>query len=646
MFVLLTVWVFGAGTALAQRTVRVGVYQFPPLVHTLSDGRVEGLYIDLLEAVAKEEGWKLEYVTGAWAECLDRLKKGDIDLQTAIAMTSDRQRVYDFSRETVVSTWGSVYTAQSGIESPLDLQGRSVAVLRGDVYNERIRELLKGFNVAARFIEVDEYDHALEMAGSGRVDAAAVERFWGVAQEGRFAVKPTPIVFSPLRLVFAAPKGRGDPILPTIDHYLNENKNRSDSVYYRTLNRWTQIQPAPGLPQWLPVSLGIAVLALALIVGANFWLRHLVRTRTRELQRRNQELEAAIQARQLAETEARENAARFQAIVEKSEAGYYFINAEGIIQDVNEAWLKMYKIEHRDQIVGEHFTVIQRPEDEAAAREFVAGIMRGDPTYLSGEFSRRCQDGSTGYHTFSARPVLREGRVIGIEGFIIDSTQRHKMAQELRASLKDKEVLLKEIHHRVKNNMQVVSSLLSLQAGRETDPRVVAAFEESQRRVSAMALVHESLYRSPSVAEVQLNQYVDGLVHFLAEGFSGRLVQFQMEITPDLKVGLDQAIPCGLVLNELITNAARHAYPDQSGGAVRIEARQKENGWIEILVRDWGRGLPPDLDWRKAGTLGLSLVRSLVERQLLGSIEAKTDNGAAVTFTFPLQGRPAPPNQC
>lgn len=152
-----------------------------------------------------------------------------------------------------------------------------------------------------------------------------------------------------------------------------------------------------------------------------------------------------ITSRKKAEATLKESEERFREIVQNSEAGYFFIDKDGIIQDVNHSWLKLYKYSSREEVIGNHFTVIQKEDAVVKAHESVSGIMRGDPQYLTGEFSRKCKDGSIGYHTFSARPAIRSGEVIGIEGFIIDDTERKKFEQEREELIADLKKALQEI---------------------------------------------------------------------------------------------------------------------------------------------------------------------------------------------------------
>jgi len=203
-----------------------------------------------------------------------------------------------------------------------------------------------------------------------------------------------------------------------------------------------------------------------------------------------------IVQRRRSEEALREGEKRFRSIVENTEAGYFYIDRDGLIQDVNESWVKMYGYSSADEIIGKHFTIIQKADDVEAAKEFVNGIIKGDPQYLTGEFSRKCKDDSIGYHTFSARPVFRFGEVAGIEGFIIDTTERKQAEEQIKASLKEKEVLLREVHHRVKNNMQVIISLLRLQADKIKDKQYVDMFQDSQDRIKTMSLIHEKLYQT------------------------------------------------------------------------------------------------------------------------------------------------------
>ncbi len=215
--------------------------------------------------------------------------------------------------------------------------------------------------------------------------------------------------------------------------------------------------------------------------------------------------------------------------------------------------------------------------------------------------------------------------------------ERARAEEQLKASLHEKEVLLKEIHHRVKNNLQVVSSLLNLQARTLKDPQAVQAFQDSQNRVKAMALVHEELYRSQDLAKVGMAEYLESEIKYLcrAYGVSTAAVSLDVEVE-EVFLPIDVAIPCGLIVHELVSNALKHAFPrraDLARAEVRVALYRMDEDQLTLVVRDNGVGLPPDLDWQDAPSLGLQLVR-ILSRQLRGALELERGAGTTFRLTF------------
>ena len=201
---------------------------------------------------------------------------------------------------------------------------------------------------------------------------------------------------------------------------------------------------------------------------------------------------------------------------------------------------------------------------------------------------------------------------------IIDITQRKRGEDLLRASLEEKETLLREIHHRVKNNMQVISSLLSLQISNVDEPRYREMFVECQARVRAMALIHEKLYASGNLAAVDCGEYVTELAQMLVRSYAQGRNNIRLELaTMPVMLDIQTAIPVGLILNELVTNSLKHAFPGEGGGVVAVELVHKEGGLCELHVRDDGCGLPEAVDSVRSRGLGLRMVRGLA-RQIDG----------------------------
>ncbi|MBI1947162.1 MAG: PAS domain-containing protein [Deltaproteobacteria bacterium] len=216
-----------------------------------------------------------------------------------------------------------------------------------------------------------------------------------------------------------------------------------------------------------------------------------------------------------------------------------------------------------------------------------------------------------------------------------DVTQEREAAARIEAALREKEALLREIHHRVKNNLQVVSSMMRLQLGGRTDPELVVFVTESQARIAALALVHEHLYRSDDLSQVGFGAYVQTLAANLLKAYGaaeGR-VAVSVEAGGDSQLPIDQAIPCGLIVTEAISNSLKHGFPGERHGHISIELASTSEGH-RLTVRDDGVGLPPGLEVHRLRSLGLKLMHQL-GRQLGGTLELRGAPGTEISLAFP-----------
>ncbi|MBM3284326.1 MAG: PAS domain S-box protein [Candidatus Aminicenantes bacterium] len=254
-------------------------------------------------------------------------------------------------------------------------------------------------------------------------------------------------------------------------------------------------------------------------------------------------------------------------------------------------------------------------------------------------------------------PLLIDGRTIGVlvvqtytegirygedemeilkfvSGQIAMAIHRKNAEARIKASLEEKEVLLKEIHHRVKNNMQVISSVLNLQSRRISDPAVLEMFRDSQRRIRSMALVHERLYRSSDLSRIEFSTYLHNLATHLFQSCQVDSSRIRLSLdTEEVFLNINTAIPCGLITNELVSNAFKHAFPGGRAGEVIVRLRRVERDGYELRVQDTGVGFPEKLDFRRTDTLGLQIVVTLVH-QLEGDIRLDRRNGTAFTLVF------------
>jgi two-component sensor histidine kinase len=215
-----------------------------------------------------------------------------------------------------------------------------------------------------------------------------------------------------------------------------------------------------------------------------------------------------------------------------------------------------------------------------------------------------------------------------------DIGEHKKIEAQLKSSLHEKEVLLKEIHHRVKNNLQIISSLLNLQASQAEEPLVLQALQEGQGRVRSMALIHEILYRSDDLAYIDFGTYLHELTTQLWQTYHVYAGQVALDIeTDEVFLTMETAVPCGLILHELVSNALKYAFVDGRSGQITIRLQAKNNSIYELSISDNGIGFPSHLDHRQTTTLGLQLVNTLIE-QLEGHLTVTRRSGASFTITF------------
>ena len=289
--VAMVLFAVGLAPAWGAQKVRVGVYQNSPKVALSEAGRPEGIFIDLIEAIADKEGWELEYVPGTWSEGLERLGRGDIDLMPDVARNQEREALYAFHQEPVLASWNQVYTRQgSGLRSMLDLEGKRVAVLSGSVQERQFEQMAESFSLVVEWVPQPDFDAAFAAVAQGHADAVVTNRFFGVRNATRYGLEDTAIIFSPFRLFFAAPPADHEALLQAIDRHMVDFKRDSGSVYYKSLRRWSVDEVRSATPAWL---LPVSVAVLGILFAAVTWvlmLRRQVALRTHELRQRNREV--------------------------------------------------------------------------------------------------------------------------------------------------------------------------------------------------------------------------------------------------------------------------------------------------------------------------------------------------------------------
>lgn len=446
--------------AYAERVVRVATEQNPPLSYLDEQQHGAGLLIDLLEYTAKRESWRIEYVGCVWDRCLEQLRRGEVDLLATVAYTNERAQQFDFNQSNVVANWGVLYGPRDHrIASFLDLSGRKIAVVKGDTHQKTLRSMLEQFGVTAIYVETANFGDVFKAVEDNEVDAGVVGRFYALKHEDRYKIKATPLVFNPIEVRFAAPKGNNADLLQTIDARLNELKSVPGSYYYQTLDRWLGELGRDEMPRWLWWLLWCGGALMAISVPTVLILRCQVRNRTLRLEHEQLQRVQAQQALKTSEDKLR-------SIISTTGEGFWMIDPDTRQTiDVNDALCRMLGYS-RTEMLG------KTPLDFAdEANQAVFRHQGGDAktsSYRSYEVSLLRRDGSELATQFNASTLWDATTSTAISfAFVTDISDRKRA-----------EIVLQESERKYRELVENANSIIL----RMTSAGVVTFFNEFAER--------------------------------------------------------------------------------------------------------------------------------------------------------------------
>ena len=261
----------------------------------------------------------------------------------------------------------------------------------------------------------------------------------------------------------------------------------------------------------------------------------------------------------------------------------------------------------------EHISRVVDEEPYQGQLRLFLRAMEGKPQQF--ELPLKTTHGESRWYQVFLNPVSLGEDQREISCIAYDITERKEIDRAIRSALKEKEVLLQEVHHRVKNNLQVISSMLNLQKSFVKDPETLNLLEESTNRIATMSFIHESLYRNTDFANISFAEYLQRLSANLIQSYSRSDCEVVLQtVFDEVYLSLEQAIPCGLITNELVSNSLKYAFPDRAQGTITLRIQHVENGAVELEVSDDGVGLPPGMDFAKNDSLGVYLVQALTEQ--------------------------------
>ena len=330
---------------------------------------------------------------------------------------------------------------------------------------------------------------------------------------------------------------------------------------------------------------------------------------------------------------AEETVRKLSRAVEQSSASIVITDLNGDIEYVNPKFCEVtgYSIE---EVVGNNPRVLKSGEGTSDMYQNLWSTISQGKEW-SGIFYNKRKDGSFFWESALISPIKNEsGNITHYLGIKEDITEQKLKDEKLQSSLKEKELMLREIHHRVKNNLQIISSLLKLQATYITDPIALEYFRVSQDRVKSMALIHQQLYRSTDLSSIDFGDYLRNLTTHLFQAYGANEKNIVLNIEANnIFIGIDSAIPCGLLINELISNSLKHAFPGSKRGKILIKMESIGDNRFVLTVSDDGIGFPEDLDFKNTKSLGMQLVITLTE-QIDATIELIRDKGTTFRISF------------
>lgn len=335
------------------------------------------------------------------------------------------------------------------------------------------------------------------------------------------------------------------------------------------------------------------------------------------------------------DTTAWESGEQLRLAIEASPTGMIMVDHRGTIVMLNAQAERLFGYE-RTELLGrpiELLVPVRARGEHPAFRASFFGDLRARPMGAGRDLFGMRKDGSEIPIEIGLNP-FETARGTFVLSSIVDITERHRHLAQITASLAEKETLLHEIHHRVKNSLQMISSLLNLQA--DASPAAREALLQSQARIQAIAMVHEGLYRSQSTSHIDFDAYLRELIGHTAHAHlaANRDICFEIDVSR-VRLGIDRAVPCGLLVSELVTNALKHAFEGRRTGKVIVQLSKDEEGMVSLVVADDGIGLPPsvDLDTLDGKTLGLDLVQTFA-KQLGANVVVERTEGTRYQFTF------------
>ena len=647
---------------LANTPITVGIYNNGPTIFVDKNGQPAGIFIDILEEIAKRESWQLAYKTDHFTTLFDQVKNGKIDVLPAVAYSSHRDQLIDYNYRTVIANWAELYTSEDvEINSFLELQDKIIAVKAGDIHFDALKKTVQSFNIECRFLETDEYTTTFEMLQAGVADVAVVNRLYGEKNKLQYSARGTSILFNPIEMRYAVPQGKNQDISDTIDNYIKLFKADKSSIYYKTLHKWLVVETKNSGPPWLLRSLYVAIGITLFLIAASMLFRRQVRNRTSELQLANEQLVDQISERRNAEATLQ----KYARVIEASSDAIALLDSNNKHIFTNESYRSIADTPAKSSMGTSIIDFLGEDFFNLELKEAVAQCLCGETVYVQ----TRPRAGHTNDFYWNLTLTPYYSATNELEGYVMnihDVTDQVELQNRLKNSQKMEAIgmLAGGVAHDLNN---ILSGLVSypdmLLINKSPDDPMTTPLQIIKKSGERAATIVQDLLTlarrgvgSQSATNINTitNEFLISPEHrAICKGASG--VQYSMNLDDELPNIKGSTVHLSKILMNFFTNGVE-AMPE--GGILTISTKeivlQKEYAGYEIIppghfatltITDTGIGMSQGEINRvfepfytskimgRSGTgLGMAVVWGTVKDHD-GYIDIKSKPGQGTTFT-------------
>ncbi len=587
---------------------------WPPVEFTDEEGRSAGITRDYLTVIESRLGIKFERISGlSWQEAYSRLKKHEIDMTTSVTVTPERLEFWAFTKPymkipIVIVTHSDV----TYISSLKELEGKDVAVVDGYAMGEWIAKDFPQINL----VKVNSAEEGLLSLSEGKVFAFIDNMLVTGYYMAKLKIHNLKIAGEAPYINAQAMAVRKDwPILARIlekalDSISEEERN---AIYYK----WVPIRYEHKFDYSLVWKIFLGASALCFILF--MWII---------------KLRKEINLRKKTEEALSESEFKLRSHIKNTPTGVIQWDENFLISEFNPASEKIFGYTE-EEVKGRNAGFLMTETSSVHFSEIQKIIEdKKESVYTIIENSRK--DGKKIVCGWTNTPIVSDdGKLISTVSLCKDITAAIEDKEALTASVNEKETLIRELYHRTKNNMQIISSFIQIQSRKIGDEKISAFSKNIVSKIQTMSLVHEKLYQSKNLSKINLKEYIEELISLIVNynSAANNNVAVVFEIA-DTELSIDSAIPLGLVINEIITNSFKHAFLPGEKGRITVSLKKEKDGSLILIISDDGKGLSKGFDVRETPSLGMTTIFSIIEKQMQGSVDIISENGLTYILSF------------